>query len=319
MRILFANIGWMLHYQGNSITDKISGGGSYRDEDKHEAYNFSNLNGYCYGYVQPVRGGTINLHRIDSSCKIDQAYLEDVLVIWTASRPDTKGTYIVGWYEHATVYREWKENNAKERNGYSYNIKAKYKDCYLLPVDTRFFEIPRARKEQNKGFMGQSNVWYADANIKSVIDFRNTVVEYLKSKGNLNLQKRNKLHTNIEAKRQVEKIAIDVVSQNYRDKGYKITSVEKENKGWDLEATRGRIKLNIEVKGLAEESLSVHLTENEYKAMRNNYNYRLCVVTCTLKNPLLSTFIFDGKFWICEEDSSLILSFKEKIAAIAYL
>ena len=49
MRILFANIGWMTHYRGNSATDKIVGGGSYRNDDKHEAYNFLPLNGKCYG------------------------------------------------------------------------------------------------------------------------------------------------------------------------------------------------------------------------------------------------------------------------------
>ena len=34
--MLFANIGWMIHYQGQSASDIITGGGSYRDDDKHE-------------------------------------------------------------------------------------------------------------------------------------------------------------------------------------------------------------------------------------------------------------------------------------------
>ena len=63
-RILFANIGWMISYKGQSSEDLISGGGSYSDADKHEAFNFQNLNGYCYGYFQPT-GDNVNLSRID--------------------------------------------------------------------------------------------------------------------------------------------------------------------------------------------------------------------------------------------------------------
>ena len=81
MRVLFANIGWMTHYQGNTAKDKIVGGGSYRDDDKHEAFNFQNLQGKCYGYVQPVRFGLINLQRIDKKCNKEQDKLTNVLVV----------------------------------------------------------------------------------------------------------------------------------------------------------------------------------------------------------------------------------------------
>ena len=40
MRVLFANIGWMIHYRGYNPKDQIDGGGSYRNDDKHEVYNF---------------------------------------------------------------------------------------------------------------------------------------------------------------------------------------------------------------------------------------------------------------------------------------
>ena len=61
-RILFANIGWMINYQGNTSTDHIKGAGSY-DADKHEVYNFKKVNGYYYGYVQPAID-TINLRGV---------------------------------------------------------------------------------------------------------------------------------------------------------------------------------------------------------------------------------------------------------------
>lgn len=62
--ILFANIGWMTHYKGNTKKDQIVGGGSWSNDDKHEAFNFSPIKGKCYGYVQPVRWGSISLHII---------------------------------------------------------------------------------------------------------------------------------------------------------------------------------------------------------------------------------------------------------------
>ena len=51
----------------------------------------------------------------------------------------------------------------------------------------------------------------------------------------------------------------------------------------------------------------------------NNSNYRLCVVTQALKTPHLSIFLFNGKKWIDESDSSLVLSIDVQIAAIAYV
>lgn len=36
MRIHFANVGWMKRYRGQTEDDRISDGGSYDPEDKHE-------------------------------------------------------------------------------------------------------------------------------------------------------------------------------------------------------------------------------------------------------------------------------------------
>ena len=107
IRILFANIGWMTHYQGINKSDQIQGGGAYNNENKHETYNFKKvINGYCYGYVEPPKDTYINLSRIDNSINNELLSIEDVLVVWTATRPDIGGTYIIGWYKHATVFRQ---------------------------------------------------------------------------------------------------------------------------------------------------------------------------------------------------------------------
>ena len=123
MRILFANIGWMVHYRGNNAKDQIKGGGSYRDDDKHEAFNFLSINGKCYGYVQPVRWGGINIERIEKGCKDDK--LSNVLVVWIATHPSAGGTYIVGWYKNANVFKSFQDSKNPQRNKYDYNIVAK--------------------------------------------------------------------------------------------------------------------------------------------------------------------------------------------------
>ena len=322
-RLIFANIGWMIHYQGQSSNDTISGGGSWRDDDKHEVYNFQNLKGWCYGYVQTVRLSDINLLRIDHNIQETTEKLDNVYVIWTARRPDVGGTYIVGWYKHATVFRTLQNIQNKKnykRNYFDYNIIAKAEDCTLLNVDDRLFEIPRA-SQGNEGWMGQSNVWYADADIPKIKSFRNKVIDYVLSLTHKKTLTNKHFKVNVKTKKKVEEAAIKIVQGAYKNKGYEVYSVEKENKGWDLEAIKGKLKLRIEVKGLSGEEISIHITQNEYNKMRekNNADYRLCVVTNVLNFPELFTFIFDNGRWICEEDVTMELSFEEHIAAIAYV
>lgn len=164
----------MISYNGQNTSDLISGRGSYSDADKHEAYNFQNLNGKCYGYVQ-AKHDTINLSRIDSSVGNDMKKIEDVLVIWFATNPIIGGSYIVGWYKHATVFREYQKSSATQRNRYGYYVTANATDCILLPVDDRVKQIPR----QVKNYPGRSNIWYADT--EEVKAFRKYILSYIDS------------------------------------------------------------------------------------------------------------------------------------------
>ena len=320
MRVLFANIGWMTHYQGNSAKDMIVGGGSYRNEDKHEAYNFQNLKGKYYGYVQPVRFGKINLKRIDGGCKADQESLKDVLVVWIANRPQGSGTYVVGWYNHATVFADFQLSDRKERKEYTYNIVAKSSDGVLLPVDKRTFFVPRA-KAQGIGFLGQSNVWYADADEKKVRQFRDKVIGYIENySADKKFVSKHAIQVNAEARKQVEEAAVDYVTKQYKAQGYKVESREKENLGWDLDAWQGKIKLKLEVKGLAQSTISVHITQNEHsEMMADKDNYRLCVVINAVKAPQLIVFLWDEsqKAWVSEDDTSIALTIDMKPSYIA--
>ena len=318
MRILFANIGWMAHYRGNNQKDQIVGGGSYRNDDKHEAFNFLPINGKCYGYVQPVRWGGINPNRIDNKCFEDK--LDDVLVVWIATHPSSRGTYIVGWYKRATVFKSFQSSNSPNRNKYGYNVVAKAEDCTLLPLSHRIFPVPRA-KTGGKGFLGQSNVWYADSPIKDVQNYRNEVIDYIKSyTGEAKRISKHVLKVDAEARKKVEKAAVDHVTKEYEKLGYKVISREKENIGWDLDAERNGIKLKLEVKGLAQRQISVRISDNEYKSMLGHkMNYILCVVTEAIKNPTLINFIWDEgrSAWVSDRDPNILLSIELKPSYLA--
>lgn len=319
-RILFANIGWMEHYKGNCDADMIVGGGSYDDKDKHEAFNFQDSNGFCYGYVQTVRNGKINLSRVDNTIPEFSTEIDKVLVIWVAKRPDSGGTYIVGWYNNAIVYADYCPSSNPERNKYGYNIKAKKEDCVLIPVDSRTMNVPRATTG-DKGFLGQSNVWYADFDNLKVRNFRNAVIDYVKKyKAKKSIVVKFQVKVDTEARKKVEEAAIKHVTSEYKKRGYNITSREKDNLGWDLDAINGNIHLKLEVKGLASDTISVHVTSNEYeKMMHDKKNYRLCVVINAIKNPQMVVFIWDNfsKQWLSEDDSTIVLSIDMKPSYIA--
>ena len=66
-KMVFFNTTWMDYYEGKE--DKVYMGGSYveRNGYGHEIYNFKNIKGKVYGYVQPM--GRNNLERLGSKKK----------------------------------------------------------------------------------------------------------------------------------------------------------------------------------------------------------------------------------------------------------
>jgi len=84
----------------------------------------------------------------------------------------------------------------------------------------------------------------------------------------------------------VEEQAVRTVAEWYEKQDYRIEGVERENRGWDLEAFRAGEKepsLRIEVKGLSGAAVSAELTPNEYKKlMEYRDSYCLAVVVNTL-------------------------------------
>lgn len=316
MRVLFCNVGWMEHYQGLNSRDQIARGGAYVDEYGRgfEVCNFAAHKGVLYGYVQPP-GEQIDIERMGAGPNDES--IDGITVVWTATRSNG-GTVVVGWYKDATVFRncqKWSKRPASQRrNGIDeYWITAPSDQGRLLPVDERTLKIPR----RVKGGMGQSNVWYADkpenaATVKQVLSLiRGRKVAATGAKGRKGKQDQ-------ERKAKIEQAAIRLCCRYFGDLGYAVNSVEQDNVGWDLEATLQRSLLQIEVKGLSGNSISVELTPNEYEAFsKKSDQYRLAVVTNALSSPelFICRYSKEKGAWVIDDQPERSIQIKTKQSA----
>lgn len=317
-KLIFFNTGWMDFYKGQG-KDKLQGGGKHVEREGWggEIFNFKNFNGKVFGYVQPKMGEgfdtTIRLEKIDKNC--DEDFLENVTVVWTATDPINRGTYIVGWYLNATVYRYAEKTpqgvNRKFKNkNFGYFCTAKYKDATLLHKDERILKV----KRQAKNWMGQSNVWYADKNPAFVEMVKNYIFKGILPKEPALKGKPTggARQTDVFKRIAVETRAIKVISKHYTQLGYLVDSVERDNVGWDLIATNLRHELKLEVKGLSGSQYIAELTPNEFTNLNNHKpTYRVCIVIEALsKKPKFKIFAYSNDIneWVNEEGIILNIS-----------
>ncbi len=148
--------------------------------------------------------------------------------------------------------------------------------------------------------MGQSNVWFADS-----AESLGTVkrVRALIAGKPVPRSSQGKSSTDPDHNAKVEKAAVATVRRYYVQLGYFVESVDKDNVGWDLEATSGKVKLKIEVKGLSGPAPTAQLTPNEYEAFSGeDPAYRLAIVTRAIAQPelLLCRYSADTNRWLVE-------------------
>ena len=325
MTILFCNVGWMERYKGISSRDHITGGGAFVEKNGrgYEVCNFACCkDDFLYGYVQ-TPGKQIDIDRIGRRNATRNDNIDGVTVVWTAKQPSGR-TVIVGWYKDATVFREYQKfdkANAPEaqleNNINGYWIKAPFDKATLLTLDNRIFEIPRG-----KGFMGQSNVWYADSEEEASASLVREICALIHG-GTSHIRKQKTGNAQDQEKKvEVEKAAIRACCAHFESLGYDVASVERDNVGWDLVATDGRYSLRIEVKGLSGTAFSIELTPNEYNAFTQQASdYRLAVVVNALaKNPLLSICRYSDEqgAWVVEgaEEGRVLEVITKKSASI---
>ena len=186
MKILFCNIAWMKWYKGYRNNDIPVNGGSYvkqtrQGEENDNFWPVVNASptiewddgtvvslpqgDICMGFVETGhtngKSRQLCIEKIQDCAGYKNApYVDDVLVIFCATRVGDKHPVVVGWYNHAMVLRNYVEYGMEDGSVLWKNIICKAEDAVLLPVNERKWRVPRATKEKY-GF-GRSNIWYAD-------------------------------------------------------------------------------------------------------------------------------------------------------------
>jgi hypothetical protein len=77
----------------------------------------------------------------------------------------------------------------------------------------------------------------------------------------------------------IEKAAIRNVTQLLKRRGFRVRSRENERVGYDLDATKGRTDLHVEVKGVAGQGMQFLITQAEVAKAASDRAFRLMVVT----------------------------------------
>lgn len=312
--IIFINIAWMNKYQ-SSHGDMPSGGFRYLKENPnktvHESWNFKPNEDHCYGYVP--RSAQINISNLGA--KKDDEFVSGILVVWIARNPRIKETQIVGWYKDAIIHKHAEHVVIEREADYNvgYQIETLCQNVVLIPTDARSFPIPTG-----KGGLGQSPIWYGGEK-KS---FKRDVLSYIGKGGSRAKSKGSPRQNDPDKRRKVEQAAIKHATEYFRSPEggrRQVTSVEKDNVGWDLEAVGddGEI-LKIEVKGLSGKDFIVELTPNEYAMMiskDHRQSYMVYIVADALSRiPNAKIFRYNAELskgnksiWQSEDDEELQL------------
>lgn len=316
----------MKQYRGPKDDDPTIGPHRHLQDNKfgHECFNFLSRDGNCFGYVPR----NIDLSNLGASRTAD--FVDDVVCVWIAKDPERNARVVVGWYLAARVFgssnhRIQPSGNRLDHQDIGYHAVAPEAGCSLIPVSGRTFEIPT--RYDMEGGLGQSTVWYG-GNAR----FRRQVWNYIKSwEGRKSRKKRRSTSSggarggrnpDPEQRKKIETIAVDIATEFFRSNdggAYHVVSKEKDNLGWDIEASRpDGVTLLIEVKGLSGEKISVELTPKEYKQMkskRHRDNYVLFVVTnCLGKRPMTYDYRFKDGRW--KDADGTVLQISERVGAV---
>jgi hypothetical protein len=319
--ILFLYTGWMRKYAGPDANDPTRGNHRWLRAHPHgyEAYNFVPEAGRLYGYAPIPKG--IAIERLGVAQSSD--FVDGVLVVWIARKPNTRRTVIVGWYSNARVFREAQPPLTPriiENDPVFYRVEAAFTDCVLLLPDARNFPIPS--NKERKGGYGMSPIWYglADPN------FRRSIYSYVLSGGSTRRSRSSKgppRNLDPQNRLAIEKFAMDHAAVYFASKegGERlVTDVSRGAKGWDLEAVASGEKLLVEVKGLSQGEITVELTPNEYNQMRSARHrpfYTVYVVTDCLRSEArahIFRYIHVNDRW--ESDDGHVLQIQPKLAAV---
>lgn len=96
---------------------------------------------------------------------------------------------------------------------------------------------------------------------------------------------------NSELNPRVEKAAMRFVTRDFKRRGYVVTDVSSQNRGYDLTVRKGVAQMHIEVKGVSGSEESFLITSNEIRCARSNKSFHLAIVTQALTKSAKMTVI----------------------------
>jgi hypothetical protein len=234
----------------------------------------------------------INLGRIEQGCTADK--LDDVLVIWFATNPIDRGQIVIGWYKNATVYSSFQSPTAPLlRENYSYNIKAKWEDSFLLPISKRKFRVGHDIEGTKKGDPGEADAFYVLDDKGKAKDVSNptnawiaNVIKYVEHYQGPKLSSRDDeiqedmltaeyssggqgFQSDVEVRLTIEAYAMTTCEDYYRQKGYQTKNVSA-NSPYDFLIRKKELSRFVEVKGTQTAGDTVILTKNEVNLSRTH-------------------------------------------------
>ncbi|MDN2583101.1 DUF3883 domain-containing protein [Aquibium sp. ELW1220] len=334
--IIVFHTAWMAKYDGDRAS-LSAGGFKYVAENGSggEMFNFRDIDGTCYGYVPPT--GNLHLEKhFDVPRQAER--LEGVTVVWTAPHPEQGGRAVVGFWRDATVFREVQHPKGKlarrrlfDGEAASYLCTAKAENCVLLVPDTRPIFVRPGQPRNGESWPGQQKVFYPRPG-SPALKLLNRILEDLDPKQGPNATPatrkpkagRSSWQVDVERRRRIEEAAVLAVGTKLESLGFDIKSVEKDNLGYDLVATRNDEVLHVEVKGRSGSDVSAELTVNEFNYLKDyqrdrnpSAHYRIAIVTNALTKPIINEFVMvrGQKSQWCTLDGEWRLDFEERMAA----
>jgi hypothetical protein len=308
--IIVFHTAWMDEYDDDGAS--LSAGGfkfAAKHGYGHEAFNFRNIGGFCYGYVPP----TGDLH-FENHFNVPRgtSQLEGVTVVWTAPHPEQGGRAVVGVWRDATVYREGQDplpevaRHRRIRNETAgYRATAAAENCVLLPPPARPIFFAARQKRDGESWPGEKAVFYPKPG-SAALQRLNAIIKEIgsglsgsgQSQSGRTKKKRSSWQADIEKRQRVEKAAIEAVGSQLEAAHFAVESVEKDNLGYDLLATRGDEILYVEVKGRSGSDATADLSVNEFDCLTRyarerdpKGHYRVAIVTDALGKPVIHEFV----------------------------
>lgn len=335
--VIVFHTAWMAKYDGDRSS--FSAGGfkyAVKHGYGHEMFNFREIDGDYYGYVPPT--GNLHLEKYFNVAR-DAQKLGGMTVVWTAPHPEQGGRAVVGVWKNATVYRADQEPTRQiarrrkvgPKDFAGYRCTARVQDCVLLLPDARPVFVRPSQSRKDGSWPGQQKVFYPKAGsaalkrLETILsDIASAGASGSKGSGRKGKANRSSWQANVELRKKTEVAAIMAVGSRLESKGYTVKSVEKDNVGYDLIATRDEEVLHYEVKGRSGRDVCADLSVNEFDCLKKyererkpGAHYRIAIVTDALVNPVINEFALVNRpkrQW-CTLDGVRRLEFRDRTAA----